>query len=54
MKKALPLALFQPCNYQPAVTKIMSHTFDQQTAHHKIVAVLPAEMIFTRANNRKI
>jgi hypothetical protein len=49
MKKALPVVLFFPvflsvsCSHKYYKTSY----FDQQTAHHKIVAVLPAEMIFT-------
>src|SRR5580765_1782795 len=49
MKKALPLftSLFVlfiiSCSHKYYTTSY----FDQQTANHKIVAVLPAEMIFT-------
>src|SRR4051812_17558139 len=47
MKKALPLfsifvALFLSCSH-----KYYTSYFDQQTVNHKVVAVLPAEMIFT-------
>ena len=47
MKKALPLALFSALVICSCSHKNYVSYFDQQTAHHKIVAVLPAEMIFT-------
>ena len=47
MKKALPLALFPAFIIFACSHKNYVSYFDQQTAHHKIVAVLPAEMIFT-------
>jgi len=49
MKKALPfftcfsVLFILSCSHKYYTTSV----FDQQTAHHKIVAVLPAEMIFT-------
>ena len=46
MKKFLPLAVFivlVSCSHK----YYTSSFFDQQTAHHKTVAVLPAQMIFT-------
>src|SRR5215510_16283021 len=47
MKKALPLALFSTLIISSCSHKNYVSYFDQQTAHHKVVAVLPAEMIFT-------
>ncbi len=47
MKKALPLALFSALTIFSCSHKNYVSYFDQQTANHKIVAVLPAEMIFT-------
>lgn len=50
MKKALPLIAFFvfmvtiSCSRPKYYT---SSTFEQRTAHHRIVAILPAEMIFT-------
>lgn len=48
MKKILPLfilsiAIFVSCSRRHYV----SSYFDQQTAHHRLIAILPAEMIFT-------
>ena len=47
MKKALPLALFSALILSSCSHKNYVSYFDQQTANHKVVAVLPAEMIFT-------
>ena len=47
MKKALPLALFSAFFISSCSHKNYVSYFDQQTANHKIVAVLPAEMVFT-------
>src|ERR1043165_5594184 len=47
MKKALPLILFSTLVISSCSHKNYVSYFDQQTANHKIVAVLPAEMIFT-------
>ena len=47
MKKALPLTLFCAVVIFACSHKNYVSYFDQQTAHHKIVAVLPAEMVFT-------
>jgi len=49
MKKAL---LFVSCSFALSIISCShkyytSSFFDQQTVHHKIVAVLPAEMVFT-------
>lgn len=51
MKKSLPylsiailiIVFFSACSHKHYVTSY----FDQQTANHKLIAVLPAEMIFT-------
>jgi hypothetical protein len=48
MKKALPLFFFLFIIFLSCSHKYYTASyFDQQTANHKIVAVLPAEMIFT-------
>lgn len=40
---AFAIIVFASCSHKSYVTSY----FDQQTAHHKLIAVLPAEMIFT-------
>src|SRR4051812_43234721 len=47
MKKALRLTFFSVTIISACSHKNYVSYFDQQTAHHKIVAVLPAEMTFT-------
>ncbi|HEV8286532.1 MAG TPA: hypothetical protein VGQ09_19620 [Chitinophagaceae bacterium] len=49
MKKTLPLfiGLFCLVIISCSHKYYTSSLFDQQTAHHKVVAVLPAEMVFT-------
>src|SRR6185369_8574440 len=47
MKKALLLVFFPALVICSCSHKNYVSYFDQQTANHKIVAVLPAEMIFT-------
>src|SRR5215813_10940289 len=46
MKKALPLTLSALIIFSCSHKNYVSY-FDQQTANHRVVAVLPAEMIFT-------
>jgi len=46
MKKRLPLILFTLLIFSCSHKVYVSY-FDQQTANHRVVAVLPAEMIFT-------
>jgi hypothetical protein len=47
MKKALPLLFIPISIFLSCSHKYYTSYFDQQTVNHKIVAVLPAEMIFT-------
>lgn len=58
MKKYLPylsiaflaIFFFSACSHKNYVTSY----FDQQTAHHKLIAVLPAEMIFTGVQPKEL
>ena len=47
MKRIVPILLLTVVFISCSHKYYTSSYFDQQTAHHKIVAVLPAEMIFT-------
>ncbi len=46
----LAIIVFASCSHKRYVTSY----FDQQTAHHKLIAVLPAEMIFTGTQPKDI